>query len=163
MSVRPTVCVIAAMARGRVIGHGNALPWHLPEDLRHFKALTMGRPIIMGRRTYESIGRPLPGRRTLIVSRNPIYTVAGCEVVPSIETALDVCAGSERVFFVGGAQLYRQVLPIAQRLYLTEIDADFPGDAFFPEFDMGVWREVDRLPQVSGSGLAFAFVTYQRH
>ncbi|MEW5893614.1 MAG: dihydrofolate reductase [Pseudomonadota bacterium] len=154
--------VIAAMAKNRVIGIANTLPWHLPEDLKHFKALTMGHHIIMGRKTYESIGRPLPGRTTVIVSRDPDYRVEGCLIAHSIDAAIAACGDDPDIFFVGGAELYRQILPRADRLYLTEIQQEYPGDAYFPAFDSKAWRETARERQVSAAGLAYHFVTYER-
>lgn len=158
----PILSVIAAMARNRVIGIRNTLPWRLPEDLKHFKALTMGHHIVMGRKTYESIGRPLPGRTTVIVTRDTNYRAAGCLTAPSIDGAIAACGDDPEVFFVGGAELYAQVLPRAERLYLTEIQADFEGDAWFPEFDPGAWQESARQAHVSDSGLAYHFVHYTR-
>ncbi|NWG86517.1 MAG: dihydrofolate reductase [Hydrogenophilaceae bacterium] len=154
--------VIAAMAKNRVIGINNTLPWHLPEDLKHFKALTMGHHIVMGRKTFESIGRPLPGRTTVIVTRDPNYRVEGCLAAHSIDAAIAACGDDPEVFFVGGADLYRQVLPRADRLYLTEIQAEYEGDAYFPAFDGQAWREATREPHVSAAGLGYHFVTYTR-
>ncbi|NTV95970.1 MAG: dihydrofolate reductase [Thiobacillus sp.] len=154
--------IIVAMARNRVIGIDNTLPWHLPEDLKHFKTLTMGHHIIMGRKTYESIGRPLPGRTTVIVSRDPGYKMDGCLVAHSLEEAIRLAEGDDEAFFVGGSSLYGQALPLADRLYITEIQADYPGDAHFPEFDMAHWRETARVRQVSQAGLAYEFVVYDR-
>jgi dihydrofolate reductase len=155
--------LIAAVASNGVIGSNNTLPWQLPEDLKRFKALTLGHPIVMGRKTHESIGRPLPGRRNLIVSRKPDYRAEGCEVVASLVQALAACEGTtDEIFVIGGAQIYVEALPLAHRLYLTEIRRDFPGDARFPAIDAGDWRETAREPQVSSGGLAFAFVTYDR-
>lgn len=163
-SQKPRVSIIAAMAANRVIGQGNRLPWHLPEDLQHFKALTMGHHIVMGRKTYDSIGRPLPGRTTVIVTRRPDYTAPDCIAVNSIDAALSVCHGDPEVFFVGGAEIYAQALPIADRLYLTEIKRDFPGDAHFPPFDAGQWQEVSRERHVKENGEPFEyhFVVYDR-
>jgi dihydrofolate reductase len=158
----PTLSVIAAMAKNRVIGINNTLPWRLSEDLMHFKALTMGHHIIMGRKTYESIGKPLPGRTTVIVTRDPAYRVEGCVTATSIDAAIAACGDDGEVFFVGGAELYAQVLPRADRLYLTEIQAEFQGDAWFPVFDRAVWREAGRDAHVNDAGLAYHFVTYQR-
>jgi dihydrofolate reductase len=158
----PVVSIIVAVARNGVIGIGNALPWHLPEDLKHFKSVTMGHHIVMGRKTYESIGRPLPGRTTVIVSRDPAHKVEGCLSAPSPEAAIALCEGDDEIFFVGGANLYAQALGLAQRLYLTEIQADFEGDAYFPGLDRTVWREVSRQHRVGASGLAFDFVLYER-
>ncbi len=154
--------VIVAMARNRVIGIDNTLPWHLPEDLRHFKTLTMGHHIIMGRKTYESIGRPLPGRTTVIISRDPGYRVAGCHTVGSIPEALALCGEDPEVFFVGGANVYSQVLGYAQRLYITEIQAEYAGDAHFPEIDPGHWREVTRDCRQTADGLGYCFLTLDR-
>ena len=158
----PNINVIAAMARNRVIGIDNTLPWRLPEDLKHFKALTLGHHIIMGRKTYESIGKPLPGRTTVIVTRDPAYRVEGCLTAHSIDAAIAACGDDPEVFFVGGAALYAQVLPRADRLYLTEIQAEYAGDAHFPEFDMDQWRESERRENVNPEGLAYHFVTYRR-
>ena len=158
----PILSVIAAMAKNRVIGIDNTLPWHLPEDLRHFKALTMGHHIVMGRKTYESIGKPLPGRVTVIVTRDADYRAAGCVTAHSLDAAIAACGDDTEIFFVGGAELYAQALPRAQRLYLTEIQADYAGDAHFPAFDMADWREDARQCHVSAEGLGYHFVTYRR-
>ena len=156
------VSIIVAMARNQVIGIDNTLPWHLPEDLKHFKALTMGHHMIMGRKTYESIGRPLPGRTTVIVSRDPDYRVAGCVTASSLDAALAACGDDPEVFFVGGANLYAQALPYAQRLYLTEIQREVAGDAYFPEFDRSAWCETASDCHVSEAGLAYCFLTLDR-
>jgi dihydrofolate reductase len=154
--------VIVAMARNRVIGINNTLPWRLPADLQHFKALTMGHHIVMGRKTYESIGKPLPGRTTVIVTRNADYRVEGCLTAASIDAAIAACGADPEIFFVGGAELYAQVLSRADRLYLTEIQADYDGDAHFPAFDPSVWQETARQENTSPDGLGYHFVTYQR-
>lgn len=154
--------VIVAMARNRVIGINNTLPWRLPADLQHFKALTMGHHLIMGRKTYESIGKPLPGRTTVIVTRNVDYHVEGCLTAKSIDAAIAACGADPEIFFVGGAELYAQVLSRADRLYLTEIQADYDGDAHFPEFERSVWQETARQENTSPDGLGYHFVTYQR-
>jgi dihydrofolate reductase len=159
---RPLLSVIAAMARNRVIGIRNTLPWRLPEDLKHFKALTMGHHIIMGRKTYESIGKPLPGRTTVIVTRDAGYRVEGCLTATSIDAAVGACGDDPEIFFVGGAEMYAQVLPRADRLYLTEIQAEFEGDAWFPEFDRSAWKEATRQAHVSEAGLGYHFVAYER-
>lgn len=156
------VSLIAAMDRKRLIGRDNALPWRLPEDLRHFKATTLGKPVIMGRKTWESLGRPLPGRRNIVVSRNAGYAAAGAELATSLPAALALAGDADEAFVIGGAELYRQALPLAQRLYLTEIDAEFAGDAWFPEFAAAEWREAARDARVGADGLAFAFVRYER-
>jgi dihydrofolate reductase len=156
------VNIIVAMARNRAIGIDNTLPWHLPEDLKHFKTLTMGHHMIMGRKTYESIGRPLPGRTTVIVSRDPDYRVTGCLTATSLEDALAACGDDPEVFFVGGATIYAQALSYAQRLYLTEIQQDVEGDAYFPEFDRRVWRETARDCHTTQAGLEYCFLTLDR-
>lgn len=138
------ISIIAAMAKNRVIGYRNALPWHLPEDLRHFKALTMGHAILMGRKTFESIGKPLPGRTSIVVSRNPEFVFPGVKTASSIEAAISLCNGEEEIFFIGGGELYGQAMPVADRIYLTEIQRDYEGDAYFPEIDASKWRETSR-------------------
>lgn len=160
---KPRIALIAALAKNRVIGIHNALPWRLPEELKHFKALTMGHHILMGRKTFESIGRPLPGRTTVIISRTAYSAPAGCLVANSIPEALAACAGDPEVFFIGGAQLYEQALPLADRLYLTEIHAEFAGDAWFPQFERTDWEEFSRSPRYDeASALNYDFVVYQR-
>ncbi|MFA6311437.1 MAG: dihydrofolate reductase [Sterolibacterium sp.] len=160
----PRITLIAAVAKNRVIGAGNTLPWRLPEDLKRFKALTLGHPIVMGRKTWESLGRPLPGRTNIVVSRNGDFAAVGAQRVGSVAEALTVAAatGSDEVFIIGGAEIYRQALPFAQRLQLTEIDRDFAGDVHFPAVDPALWRETAREPHQSGAGFDYAFVTYER-
>lgn len=158
------ISLIAAMAANRAIGLENRLPWHLPDDLKRFKALTMNHPIVMGRKTYDSIGKPLPGRNTIIVTRNADYAVPGCIAVNSLEAALTVSYADTEVFFVGGAELYRQALQIAHRIYLTEIQRVFDGDAFFPEFDLTQWHETARERHRTDGDHSFEyhFVIYDR-
>lgn len=156
--------LIAAVARNGVIGKDNALPWHLPEDLKHFKQLTTGQAVIMGRKTWESLPerfRPLPGRLNIVVTRNPAYRAEGATVVGSLAEAQNVGAG-KTAFIIGGAELYTHALPLAQRLELTEIDAEIDGDAHFPGFDRSAWREVGREDGTGADGLKYAFVTYER-
>ena len=160
----PRISLIAAVARNGVIGSDNALPWRLPEDMRHFKALTLGHPVIMGRKTWESIGRPLPGRRNIVVSRNPEFSAAGCETAASLDQALAACRGTaEEAFVIGGAEIYTLAMPRAQRLHLTEIHADYPGDAHFPEVDRALWKETARERHRTGAGLEFDFTVYDRN
>ena len=140
---------ICAMTEGRVIGSNNQLPWHIPADLRHFKQITMGKPIILGRKTYESIGRALPNRCNVIITRETDFQAPGCLVVNSIETALEAVAYSEEVFIIGGAMLYQQMLPRMQRLYLTIIHHECEGDVFFPELDLAEWHEVERIERAA--------------
>ncbi|MGE5666174.1 MAG: dihydrofolate reductase [Betaproteobacteria bacterium] len=156
--------LIVARARNGVIGRDNQLPWRLPEDLAHFKRTTMGRPIVMGRKTWESIGRPLPGRRSLVVSRDPHYTAPGAEVVRSLDEALTRTAAEPEVFVIGGAQLYAAAAPRAQRLVLTQIDADFEGDAHVPAPDPAHWHEVAREHHgpTAERPWGYDFVTYER-
>ncbi|MCC0091024.1 type 3 dihydrofolate reductase [Aeromonas veronii] len=139
------ISMIAAMAHDRVIGKDNQMPWHLPADLAHFKRITLGKPILMGRKTFESIGRPLPGRRNLVISRNPDYQAEGIEVVGSVEAALALLAGSsvEELMVIGGGHLYAEMLPSADCLYLTRIDLAVEGDTRFPAFDDGQWQRIE--------------------
>ena len=157
--------LIAAVARNRVIGNNNQLLWHLPEDMRHFRETTRGKPVIMGRKTWESLPdsfRPLPGRLNIVVSRNPAYQAPGATSAGSLEEAIR-CAGNAReMFVIGGEELYRQALPLADRLYLTEIGKDFEGDAFFPEILPQEWAEASRKKQEGASELEFSFVLYHR-
>lgn len=134
--------IIVAMADNRVIGKNNAMPWHLPADLKHFKAITMGHPVIMGRKTFESIGKALPNRRNIVVSRNHDYQASGAEVVSSLEAALSLVEDQPEIFVIGGAQLFSQALPLAQKMYLTYIDLKVEGDTFFPVWDKNQWEEV---------------------
>ena len=155
--------LIAAVAENGVIGLDNALPWHLPEDLKRFRALTTGHHIIMGRKTYESIGKPLPGRTTVIITRGNFPAPEGVKIAHSLQEAVDVSGADEEVFFVGGAELYAQALALADRLYLTEIQADVEGDAWFPDYDRAQWREVSRDRRADeASGLEYHFVVYDR-
>jgi dihydrofolate reductase len=156
--------LVAAVAKNGVIGDSNALPWHLPEDLKHFKQLTSGHAVIMGRKTWESLPlrfRPLPGRLNIVLTRDPSYVATGASVVHTLQEALKVGAGGT-AFIIGGAELYAHALPLAERLELTEIDRDFPGDVFFPEIAPDEWRETSRQPGISSNGLRYAFTTYER-
>lgn len=159
-----TLSIIAAMATNRTIGINNTLPWRIPEDLKRFKAQTMGHHIIMGRKTYDSIGKPLPGRTTVIVTRNPALQVNGCLVAHSLQEAIAACRNDNEIFVVGGAELYAQALPLADMLYLTEIRQDVEGDARFPEFDRAAWTETSRetCSQLEPQPLNYDFVTYTR-
>ena len=157
----PRITIIVAMAKNRVIGAGNKLPWHLSADLKRFKALTMGHHIIMGRKTWESFGRLLPGRHHVIVSRQPGYGVAGAQVVHSLDAAIAACAGDDELFVIGGGEIYRQALPVTDRIYLTEIGREFDGDTRFPELDKAVWRLTERTPG-SSHDIDYAFCNYDR-
>ena len=142
--------LIVALAENRVIGVNNSLPWYLPNDLKYFKAVTMGKPIIMGRKTYESIGKPLPGRTNIVISRDPNFNADGCKCVDSLETAIELAEqitlidGQDEAVVIGGEQIYRLALPLAQRLYLTRVAAEVTGDAWFPQIDETAWHEVVR-------------------
>jgi len=156
------VAIVAAVARNGVIGHRNRMPWHLPEDLRRFRQLTLGHAVIMGRRTFESIGKPLAGRNNIVVTRSPDWTRAGCHAAHSLEAAVAAVHEREDAFVIGGAQIYALALPVASRLYISEIERDFEGDAFFPEFDRSRWREVSRESRVldGAGGFSYHFVAY---
>lgn len=159
---RSRLSLIVAMDRNRVIGLHGKVPWHLPADLKRFRALTMGHHILMGRKTWESLPGQLPGRTPVVISRSPDFTAPGCIVAHSLDEAVAACQGDAEAFFIGGAELYRQALAYADRLYLTEIAAEFEGDAWFPEFDPKLWQEVERVAGRSASGLAFDFVIYDK-
>lgn len=172
----PRIYALVAMAQNRVIGRNNALPWRLPPDLKRFKALTMGHPIIMGRKTYESIGRPLPGRTCIIITNQVGYEVQGAVVVASIAEALEVCCRDEEnknitdtpskdveCFVIGGAEIFQQMLPLCERLYITEIQRDFDGDVLFPEFNREEWNETSREKRHwDDDGLEYHFVVLDR-
>ena len=159
---RPRLCLVAALASNRVIGAGGRLPWRLPEDLKRFKSLTFGHPVIMGRRTWQSIGGALPGRRNIVVTRRPGFAAPHAEVAGSLEESLARCADAALVFVIGGAELYAAALPIADALELTEIGVPFDGDTRFPEFDRSAWRELRRERHRRADGLPFDFVRYER-
>lgn len=161
---QPHLSIIVAMASNRTIGINNSLPWRCPEDLKHFKSLTMGHHMIMGRKTFDSIGKPLPGRTTVIVTRNRNLKIEGCIVAHSLENAIAASSGDEETFVVGGAELYAQALPLADTLYITEIRHEVKGDAHFPEFDMNAWQEIarERHSQSEPQPLEYHFVTYRR-
>ena len=156
--------LIVAMATNRTIGLNNQMPWHLSADLKKFKKITMGQPIIMGRKTFESIGRPLPGRQNIIISRNPQYQQPDCLVFNDLDSALQSCASSDEVFVIGGATLYAATLARADRLYITEIQQAFSGDTWFPEINPGEWRVVTRedIDDDSSVDFNYSFIVYER-
>lgn len=159
------VALVAAVARDGVIGRDGGLPWHLPEDMAHFRTVTLGHPVVMGRRTWDSLPerfRPLPDRRNVVVTRNPAWSGDGAEAARSLDDALRLLAGAERVSVIGGAELYAAGLPLADELLLTELDLEVQGDTVFPPFDRAAFVEVSREPHVSETGKAFAFVTLRR-
>jgi dihydrofolate reductase len=156
--------IIVAMAANRTIGINNTLPWRCPEDLKHFKALTMGHHMIMGRKTFDSIGRPLPGRTTVVVTRNRDLAPAGCLIAHSLQEAIAACGRDPEIFVVGGAELYAQALPLTGTLYITEIQMEVAGDAHFPAFERSAWLETAReqRTQQEPQPLEYHFVTYRR-
>ncbi len=159
---RPSLYLIAAVAANGVIGADGALPWRLPEDLQYFKRVTQGHAVVMGRKTWASIGKPLPGRKNVVVTRQTAFAAPGASVAPSLEAALALCREQALVFVIGGAELYRAALPLADGLLLTEIRRDYPGDTHFPEIDRAAWQEAERRPQVAADGTRFDFVRYLR-
>ena len=156
--------IIVAMARNRTIGINNTLPWRIPADLKRFKSLTMGHHLIMGRKTFDSIGKPLPGRTTVVVTRNQALKIEGCIVAYSLEEAISACAGDDEIFIVGGAELYALAMPLVDTIYLTEIKLDVAGDAHFPKFDKKILQELAReqYSQETPQALEYHFVTYGR-
>ena len=159
---RPRVHVVAAVASNGVIGARGGLPWHLPEDLKHFKAITYGHPVIMGRRTWDSLGKPLPGRENIVVTRSPTLHVPGASIAASLEAALALCSRATVAFVIGGGELYAAALRYADVLALTEIQRDFEGDARFPALDRAAWREAERVPHATAEGMRYDFVRYER-
>lgn len=159
-----TIALIAAMGRNRVIGRGGALPWRLPADLRHFRRLTTGKPVLMGRKTFESIGRPLPERTNIVITRRFGYHAEGCVVFSDLEAAFEAFRNSPELMVIGGGSIYGQALPRASRIYLTVINADFDGDAFFPQIDMSSWRETARSDHAadSNNGYDYSFTVLER-
>ena len=161
-TTRTPVYLIAAVAKNGVIGANGKLPWHLPEDLKHFKKLTLNHPIIMGRRTWESFPKPLPGREHIVISRRPGFAAPGASVASSLEGAVALCAGESVAFVIGGAAVYAAALPLADGLILTEIDADYEGDTRFPDWDRKAWRATQKETHTSDEGVRFDFVLYER-
>lgn len=161
---RPRLALIVAQAENRVIGLNNEMPWHLPEDLQYFKRVTLGEPIIMGRKTFESIGRPLPGRTNIVITRQTDWCADGAQVVASLEAAIE-CAtqeSPEEIMVIGGAQIYEASLPLVDRVYLTQIHQSFEGDAFFPELG-DEWYVKNCETGLSGnSGISYSFLTFER-
>jgi dihydrofolate reductase len=157
--------LVAALSRNQVIGRENALPWHLPADLKRFKAITLGKPIIMGRKTYDSIGRPLPGRQNIVISRNPDFAAEGVTLVESLDAAIEAAGDAPEAMVIGGANIYYQFLPRADRLYLTIVHTQInDGDTFFPAYNRREWRlsHEETHPADGGNPYAYSFMTYQR-
>ena len=156
------VFLVAAVAANGIIGADNRMPWHLPEDLKHFKALTLGHPVIMGRKTHESIGKPLPGRENIVISRKPGLEIPGVSVASSLEAALALCLGEPVAFVIGGGEIYKAAFPLADGIVLTEIGQAFEGDTKFPDWDRAAFRESQRQSHTSAGGLPYDFVLYER-
>lgn len=158
------ISIIVAMGANRAIGKGNELLWHLPADFKHFKSVTMGKPILMGRKTYESIGKPLPGRKNIVITRDESFFAEGVVVVHSIDAALSEAKEHQEVMVIGGASFYQQMLPLVDRLYVTEVHQTFVADAFFPEINSNDWRVVEQSEYAADDKHAydFSFITYQR-
>src|SRR5690242_18860978 len=157
----PRIYLVAAVAANGIIGAGGNLPWHLPEDLRHFKRLTLGHPVIMGRRTWVSLGRALAGRENIVVSRTPGFEAPGAAVAASLDAAIALCAGEKVAFVIGGTELFAAALPVASGIVLTEIHRDYAGDARFPPFDRARWHETQRERHTAADGTKFDFVLYE--
>lgn len=159
----PKITIVVAIASNHAIGKNNQLLWHLPNDLKHFKNITSGGTVIMGRKTFDSVGRPLPKRRNIVITRQDI-SIEGCEVVKSIEDAIALCKTEAEAFIVGGAEIYRQAMPLTNRIYLTIVHHDFDGDSFFPEIDPAQWRETsheDHQPDEKHA-YGYSFITLER-
>lgn len=159
----PTLSLIVALSKNNVIGVNNGLPWKLPDDLKRFRRLTTGHHIIMGRKTYESIGRLLPGRTTVIISRSADFKVEGAIVAHNLEDAISACGCDSELFLIGGEEMYKAGLQFANKMYITDIDANYEGDAFFPKFDTSEWNVTNVERYRSQTGLEFSYVTYERN
>ncbi len=157
------IAMIAAMANHRVIGKDNKMPWHLPEDLRHFKAMTLGKPVLMGRKTFESIGRALPGRHNIVISRQEGLSIEGVTCVTSFDAAKVAAGECQELVVIGGGQLYAELLAVADKLYLTQIALDVAGDTYFPAWNDVEWQETESLEAVSAEGLGYRFMTLVRN
>jgi dihydrofolate reductase len=151
------ISLIVAMASNRVIGINGQMPWHLSADLKKFKQITLGSSVLMGRKTYESIGRPLPGRRNIVISRNPVYKITGCEVFSDISAAIASCNEAEELFVIGGAAFYEAMLSKADFIYLTEIHKLFEGDTYFPEINAQEWQEMERIDIENDTSVDFSY------
>jgi dihydrofolate reductase len=158
------VALVVALADNGVIGRGGTLPWHLPDDLKHFKSVTLGKPLLMGRRTFESIGKPLPGRRNLVLSRGTPALPEGVEAVANIDVALALASGAAELCVIGGAAVFAALLPVAARIYLTRVHGEVTGDVYFPPWDAAGWRETERSehPADARHAYAMSFVTLER-
>lgn len=161
--MKPKISLIAAVSKNGVIGKDNEMPWHLSEDLKYFKRITLNKPIIMGRKNHESIGMALPQRHNIVMTKSPEYFTTDCTVVNSVEDALDAAGTeSEEIMIIGGAVIYDLFLPMADTMYITEIDKEFDGDTFFPEFNSDEWQETERISAPTENGIDYSFVIYKR-
>ena len=160
--LQPRIYLVAAVASNGIIGAGGKLPWHIPEELKHFKRLTLGHPVIMGRRTWESLKGPLPGRENIVVTRTPGYEAPGAAVANSLDAALALCAGEPVAFVIGGTQLFEDALPLAAGMVLTEIQRDYAGDTWFPKWDRAQWKQSQREAHTAQDGTRFDLVLYER-
>lgn len=151
------ISIIVAVAQNGIIGGDNTLLWHISEDLKHFKAITTGHPVVMGRKTYESLGRPLPNRRNVVITRQDGFEAPGCDVVNSLDAAFALFGSDEEIFVIGGGEIYAQALEVADKFYLTVVHKDYEGDTSFPEWDRGLWREVSRESYERGEKFEFPF------
>ena len=159
---RPRIYLVAAVASNGIIGANGRLPWHFAEELKHFKEVTLGHPVIMGRRTWESLGKPLPGRENIVISRSPGFEASGASVATSVQAAIALCTGESVAFVIGGAEIYAAALPLADGLVLTEIQQDYEGDTSFPAWDRKAWRVSQKETHASTEGVRFDFVLYER-
>jgi dihydrofolate reductase len=158
----PRIYLVAAVASNGIIGSNGRLPWHFPEELKHFKEVTLGHPVIMGRRTWESLKSALPGRKNIVVTGAPGYRAPGASVAASLQAALALCADAPKAMVIGGSQLFEESLPIAAGLELTEIHKDYPGDTWFPRYDRAKWKEMKREARTAGDGTRFDYVLYEK-
>ena len=156
------IYLVAAVAANGIIGKDGKLPWHLPEDLQHFKRVTMGHPVIMGRKTWQSLKGPLSGRENIVITRQPGYEAPGAAVASSLEAALALCAGEKVACVIGGEQVFKEALPLASGLIMTEIKQDFRGDTRFPDYDRSRWQEKQREAHTAANGMRFDFVLYEK-
>jgi dihydrofolate reductase len=158
----PRIYLVAAVAANGIIGSKGRLPWHFPEELKHFKEVTLGHPVIMGRRTWESLKGPLPGRKNIVVTRTPGYAAPGASVAGSLHAALALCADAPKAMVIGGSRLFEESLPIAAGLELTEIHRDYPGDTWFPDYERAKWQEIKRAAHTAADGTRFDYVLYEK-
>lgn len=160
--MKQKISIIVALAKNHVIGKDNQIPWHIPKDLQYFKRITLGKPMIMGRKNYESIGRPLPGRKNIVLTRDKDYKAEGCTIVHTKEEAVAATDNAEEIMIIGGGAIYQMFMDEADALYLTEIDSDVEGDVFFPKYDNTLWKEVSREAGEENLDWNYDYVVYER-